>query len=148
MSSPDFWNDSAAARATIDKKNALEAVTGPYETLAAAQEERRQPEVNQRSTDSVGDLEEDGGLGDMESHARAGGAQGHGLQEGADTGGKGQRGHGNEPELRSDNKAGHDQHDQGRAQEVGAPAHDRHPKRSTRVCSSASNSSPAGRRCP
>ena len=39
MAAPDFWNDQAAARATIDKKNALEAVTGPYEKLAAHQEE-------------------------------------------------------------------------------------------------------------
>ena len=39
MAAPDFWNDQAAARAVIDKKNALEAVTGPYEKLAAHQEE-------------------------------------------------------------------------------------------------------------
>ena len=39
MSMPEFWNDAAAARALIEKKNALEAVTGPYEKLVAAQEE-------------------------------------------------------------------------------------------------------------
>lgn len=39
MSSPDFWNDSAAARALIDRKNALTAVTEPYEKLVAGQEE-------------------------------------------------------------------------------------------------------------
>ena len=39
MAAPDFWNDQNAARAVIDKKNALEAVTGPYEKLAAHQEE-------------------------------------------------------------------------------------------------------------
>ena len=39
MSTPDFWNDQAAARALIDRKNALEAVTGPYEKLVAGQEE-------------------------------------------------------------------------------------------------------------
>ena len=39
MAGPDFWNDQNAARAVIDKKNALEAVTGPYEKLAAHQEE-------------------------------------------------------------------------------------------------------------
>ena len=39
MSTPDYWNDAAAARALIEKKNALEAVTGPYEKLVAAQEE-------------------------------------------------------------------------------------------------------------
>ena len=39
MSAPDFWNDGHAARALIEKKNALEAVTGPYEKLAAHQEE-------------------------------------------------------------------------------------------------------------
>ena len=39
MSSPDFWNDQTAARALIEKKNALEAVTGPYEKLVAHQEE-------------------------------------------------------------------------------------------------------------
>ena len=39
MSAPEFWNDQAAARALIEKKNALEAVTGPYEKLAAHQEE-------------------------------------------------------------------------------------------------------------
>jgi len=39
MSMPEFWNDAAAARALIEKKNALEAVTWPYEKLVAAQEE-------------------------------------------------------------------------------------------------------------
>lgn len=39
MAAPDFWNNANAARAVIDKKNALEAVTEPYEKLAAAQEE-------------------------------------------------------------------------------------------------------------
>ena len=39
MSLPDFWNDAAAARALIEKKNALEAVTGPYDQLVAGQEE-------------------------------------------------------------------------------------------------------------
>ncbi len=39
MSTPDFWNDAAAARGLIDRKNTLEAVTGPYEKLAAHQEE-------------------------------------------------------------------------------------------------------------
>lgn len=39
MSTPDFWNDAAGARALIEKKNALEAVTGPYEKLVAGQEE-------------------------------------------------------------------------------------------------------------
>ena len=39
MSAPEFWNDQAAARALIEKKNALEAVTGPYEKLVAHQEE-------------------------------------------------------------------------------------------------------------
>lgn len=39
MSSPDFWNDANAARALIEKKNSLEAVTGPYERLVAVQEE-------------------------------------------------------------------------------------------------------------
>ena len=39
MSTPDFWNDAAAARALIEKKNGLEAVTVPYEKLVAGQEE-------------------------------------------------------------------------------------------------------------
>lgn len=39
MAVPDFWNDQNAARAVIDRKNLLEAVTGPYEKLAAHQEE-------------------------------------------------------------------------------------------------------------
>jgi len=39
MSAPDFWNDSQAARVLIDQKNALEAVTGPYDKLVAHQEE-------------------------------------------------------------------------------------------------------------
>ena len=39
MSTPEFWNDAAAARALIEKKNALEAVVGPYDKLVAAQEE-------------------------------------------------------------------------------------------------------------
>ena len=39
MSTPEFWNDPNAARALIEKKNALEAVVGPYEKLVAAQEE-------------------------------------------------------------------------------------------------------------
>ena len=39
MAAPDFWNDQAAARATIDKKNALEAVTEPYAKLVAHQED-------------------------------------------------------------------------------------------------------------
>ena len=39
MSAPEFWNDAAAARALIEKKNALEAVTGPYEKLVSHQEE-------------------------------------------------------------------------------------------------------------
>jgi len=39
MSVPEFWNDSTAARALIDKKNALEAVTGPYEKLVASLED-------------------------------------------------------------------------------------------------------------
>jgi peptide chain release factor 2 len=39
MSAPEFWNDAAAARALIEKKNALEAVTGPYDQLVAGQEE-------------------------------------------------------------------------------------------------------------
>ena len=39
MSAPEFWNDAAAARALIEKKNGLEAVTGPYEKLVAGQEE-------------------------------------------------------------------------------------------------------------
>jgi peptide chain release factor 2 len=39
MSSPAFWDDSAAARALIDKKNALEAVVDPFDQLVSAQEE-------------------------------------------------------------------------------------------------------------
>ena len=39
MSQPEFWNDAAAARALIEKKNALESVTGPYDQLVAGQEE-------------------------------------------------------------------------------------------------------------
>ena len=39
MSTPDFWNDAAGARALIEKKNELVAVTGPYEKLVAGQEE-------------------------------------------------------------------------------------------------------------
>ena len=39
MSQPEFWNDAAAARALIEQKNALEAVTGPYDRLVAGQEE-------------------------------------------------------------------------------------------------------------
>ncbi|MBR4189027.1 MAG: peptide chain release factor 2 [Kiritimatiellae bacterium] len=35
MAEPDFWNDANAARATIDQKNALEAVTAPSAKLAA-----------------------------------------------------------------------------------------------------------------
>ena len=39
MSAPDFWNDGNAARALIDKKNALEATTEPYAQLLAQQDE-------------------------------------------------------------------------------------------------------------
>ena len=39
MSAPDFWNDGTAARALIDKKNALEATTEPYAQLLAQQDE-------------------------------------------------------------------------------------------------------------
>jgi peptide chain release factor 2 len=39
MSAPDFWNDSAKARGLIDKKNALESVTGPYDKLVASLED-------------------------------------------------------------------------------------------------------------
>lgn len=39
MSVPDFWDDAAAARALIDKKNALEAVTEPYDRLVASLED-------------------------------------------------------------------------------------------------------------
>ena len=35
MAEPDFWNDANAARATIDQKNALEAVTVPSAKLTA-----------------------------------------------------------------------------------------------------------------
>lgn len=37
MSSPGFWDDANAARAVIDRKNALEAVVEPFEKLALAQ---------------------------------------------------------------------------------------------------------------
>ena len=39
MSVPGFWDDSAAARGVIDRKNALEAVVVPFGELAAGQEE-------------------------------------------------------------------------------------------------------------
>ena len=39
MSAPDFWDDQNAARALIEKKNTLEAVTEPYDKLVALQEE-------------------------------------------------------------------------------------------------------------
>lgn len=39
MSTPDFWNDAAGARAVIDRKNTLEAVTDPYEKLVASVED-------------------------------------------------------------------------------------------------------------
>ena len=39
MAEPGFWDDSNAARTLIDRKNSLEAVTGPFEELAGGQEE-------------------------------------------------------------------------------------------------------------
>jgi peptide chain release factor 2 len=39
MGGADFWNDANAARAVIDRKNALEAVTGPFGKLSAAVED-------------------------------------------------------------------------------------------------------------
>ena len=39
MSVPGFWDDSSAARALIDRKNALEAVVGPFEALEGGREE-------------------------------------------------------------------------------------------------------------
>lgn len=39
MSSPEFWDNAAAARALIEKKNAQEAVVEPFDRLVSAQEE-------------------------------------------------------------------------------------------------------------
>ncbi len=45
--------------------------TDPKSVSDAAAAQEGKPEVNQRGSDGVGDLEEDGGLGDMENHVEA-----------------------------------------------------------------------------